>query len=485
MLGRDHTHNAVSPEKGAPTDWQNAIRASKDDSGKAPRHIKWSALLGSTSLGGPVIANGLVWVGTNNQHPRDGRDTRPRRDGRREPIDMSVLMCFRESDGQFLWQYTSPRLGNGISDWPHHAMGSTPLVEDDRLWIITNRCETLCLDIGPLRRGDGTPKELWKVDMIKEFGVFPQADLMASGTWPSPAADAERVFAVTVNGVDESSVNIPAPNAPSLVCFDKGTGKVLWTDASPGKDIMHSQLSSPLVIEVNGRTQVVVGQGDGWLRSFDAATGKMIWKCELNPKGAKHQLHNSRRNYARAAPVYYDGRVYIAPGQSPENFDGEGDLYCIDPGGEGDVSAEVNDGQGKGKPNPNSRVVWRYGGPAPKGDDRDYLFGRTLGSCAAHNGLVYACDIAGYVYCLDAKTGRLYWREDLTSSTWAGPLWVDDKVYFATEDAVVFIFAAGKEKKRLTKIDMGYHPIRVTPVFANGTLYVMSDSMLYTIQPRK
>src|SRR5207248_9747261 len=90
MLGRDRTHNAVSPEKGAPTDWQNAIRVSKDAPGKAPRNIKWSAQLGSGGMGGPVVAEGLVWIGTNNQHPRDGRDTRPRQDGRREPIDMSV-----------------------------------------------------------------------------------------------------------------------------------------------------------------------------------------------------------------------------------------------------------------------------------------------------------------------------------------------------------------------------------------------------------
>jgi hypothetical protein len=102
MLGRDRTHNAVSPEAGAPTDWQNAIPATKDTAAKAARNIKWSAKLGSRNMGGPVIVHGLVWVGTNNAHPRDPNDFRARKDGRREPIDLSVLMCFRESDGQFL-----------------------------------------------------------------------------------------------------------------------------------------------------------------------------------------------------------------------------------------------------------------------------------------------------------------------------------------------------------------------------------------------
>jgi outer membrane protein assembly factor BamB len=185
-------------------------------------------------LGSPAVADGLVWVGTNNQDPRDPSAKQ----------DASVLMCFRESDGKFLWQYVSPRLGRRTQDTPGHGMGCTPLVEGDRLWLITNRCETLCLDIGPLRRGEGTPKVDWKSDMRKEFGVFPYAITMAAGFAPSPAVDADRVFAVTSNGADESHVNIPAPEAPSLVCFDKRSGKVLWQDASPGKDIMQAQRSS-------------------------------------------------------------------------------------------------------------------------------------------------------------------------------------------------------------------------------------------------
>jgi outer membrane protein assembly factor BamB len=225
-------------------------------------------------------------------------------------------------------------------------------------------------------------------------------------------------------------------------------------------------------------------QGDGWLRSFDAASGNLIWKCDLNPVGAKYGIGGGgRRNYARATPIYYDGRVYIAPGRSPEHHDGDSDLYCIDPSGQGDVSAELDDGHGKGKPNPNSRVVWRYGGPNPQADERgNFLFGRTLGNCVAHDGLVYACDFAGFVYCLDTKTGGLYWREECKSPTWGGPLWVDGKVYVGTEDCDVFVFVAGKEKKLLTKIEMGYNQIHVAPVFANGTLYVMTESTLYAIQ---
>jgi outer membrane protein assembly factor BamB len=485
MFGRDRTRNAVSPEAGAPADWQVEVRDKSGAVEKAARNIRWSARLGTRSLGGPVIAGGLVWVGTNNGHPRDERDTYLRRDGRREPLDKSVLMCFRERDGQFLWQYTSPRLGEMVLDGPWHSMG-TPLVEGDRLFLLTNRCETLCLDIGPLRHRAGPPKEVWRVDLRKQFGVVPHADLMASGFAPTPAADARRLFAVTSNGVAEDHLTVPAPDAPSLVCFDKADGKALWADASPGKGILHSQRSSPLLVEVNGRTLVVVGQGDGWLRAFDAATGKVIWRCDLNPKGAKYEMGGrSRRNYVMATPVYCDGRIYIAPGQSPEHGGGgENELFCIDPGGAGDVSAELDDGPGKGKPNPNSRVVWKYGGPAPKGGDRDYLFGRTLANCTAHGGLVYACDIEGFVYCFDAKTGQLHWRHDTKADIWCAPLWVDGKVYLATNDGDVHIFAHGRAKKLLATVEVGGN-VLTTPVFANGTLYVMTEHTLSAIQAPK
>jgi len=474
MFGRDHTHNAVSPEQGAPADWQIEVRAEQGQAAKAARNIKWAAKLGGLSLGGPVVANGLVWVGTNNSNPRDPAATK----------DASVLMCFRENDGKFLWQYVSPRLSLYEGDGPMHSMGCTPLIEGDLLWLFTNRCELLCLDVEPLRRGEGPPKEKWKKDMRKDFGVHSRAPLMAAGFSPSPASDRERVFAVTGNGVDEGGALLPAPHAPSLICFDKKTGHVLWKDASPGSDIIHDQRSSPLVFDLKGRTQVVVGQGDGWLRSFEAATGKLIWKCNLNPIGAKYTLGGGRKNYAIATPVLYDDRIYIAPGRDPEIGGGDNELFCVDPRGAGDVSAELDDGRGKAKPNPNSRVVWRYGGQGKEEDMRRYLFNRTLANCTIRDGLVYACDITGFAHCLDAKTGHCYWWHDLQAEIWATPLWVDGKIYIATSDGDVWIFAHGKEKKLLKTIEIN-GPIRVTPIFANGTLYVMNDSTLYAIQGTK
>src|SRR5262249_20325917 len=134
MWGRDQTRNMVSLEKNPPTDWQVDVRDRDGKIVKAGRNIKWSAELGHRSIFSPVVSNGLVWVSTNNGYPRDPRHKN----------DASVLMCFRESDGKFLWQYVSPRLPTGqLNDWPESCIGC-PLVEGDRLWLITNRSEALC-----------------------------------------------------------------------------------------------------------------------------------------------------------------------------------------------------------------------------------------------------------------------------------------------------------------------------------------------------
>jgi outer membrane protein assembly factor BamB len=495
--GRDDTHNAVSPEKGISLDFQLPYN---DGVRELPgRGIAWSAELGSRTMIPPVVSDGLVWCGTNARHPADEKVPSKEWDG-------GVLMCFRESDGMPLWRHRTPRVrsGNWVEDFATAALGSAPLVEGDRLWYVNNRNEVVCLDISRLKAGTGTPAELWKLDTRKDLKVFPHLPLMQGGMAASVAGWKDKLYVVTHNGVDESHLKVPSPDAPSVVCLEKATGKLVWKDCSPGKNIMDCQISSPLTCEVNGRAQVIVGQGDGWLRSFDPATGALLWKCDLNEKAAPpYELGGtSVRNYIIATPVLYEGRVYIPTGQQAEHSTGIGALYCIDPTKDGDVSRELDDGPMKGKPNPNSAVVWytpeKVPDDAPRvlsvrkngkswdrlRDARDFYYGRTIASVAAHDGLVYAGELSGSVFCFDARTGRCYWYEDLKASIWGQPLWADGKVFVGTDMGDVTVFAHGKEKKLLGKFEApGW--VRAGPVYANRTLYVTTENTLYAIRTPK
>ena len=68
MFGRDATRNPVSPEKDPPVDWNIGEIDAKTGQWIKDKawNIKWVARLGSMTCGDPVVADGLVWVGTNN-----------------------------------------------------------------------------------------------------------------------------------------------------------------------------------------------------------------------------------------------------------------------------------------------------------------------------------------------------------------------------------------------------------------------------------
>ncbi len=227
MRGRDRSRNAVSPERNAPIDWELG-----DDSSvppKPPSHVRWSARLGEQSCGDPVIARGHVWVGTDNSRPRN----------KAESEDASVLMCFSEKDGAFLYQYVSPRLPSQY-DWPYTGLASSPLIEGDRLWFCNNRCEVVCLDIAALRLRTGQPRVVWKVDLRTQLGVVPRGVMLGSGaSHCSIASYKDLIYVNTTNAFVDRKV--PAPDAPSLVCFEKHTGDVRWKDKSPGNNILDVQ----------------------------------------------------------------------------------------------------------------------------------------------------------------------------------------------------------------------------------------------------
>ena len=106
---------------------------------------------------------------------------------------------------------------------------------------------------------------IWRLNMMKQLGTSQHNMASCSVT-----AAGDLLFVNTSNGVDEGHINLPAPSAPSFVCLDKNTGKVIWTDNSPGTNVLHGQWSSPAYAVLGGVPQVLFGGGDGWLYSFEA-----------------------------------------------------------------------------------------------------------------------------------------------------------------------------------------------------------------------
>ena len=446
MWGGTADRNMLSSMKGLPTSWDV----------KTKKNIKWVAELGSQTYGNPVVAGGVVYLGTNNESPKD-----PNVKG-----DKGILMAFSEADGQFLWQAVHDKLAAGrANDWPFQGICSSPLVDNGVVYYVSNRGELMAVDADGFRdkTNDGLVKDeklnrevdadvIWRFDMMEELGV--QQHNMANS---SPVVFENLIFVSTSNGQDESHVNVPSPKAPAIIAVDKTTGKLVWEDNPVGEKVLHGQWSSPAVGTIGGVVQVVIGQGDGWVRGYDAKAhkdgqNKALWEFDLNPKDS---VWPKTRNEVISTPVILDNVVYIANGQDPEHGEGVGHLYAIDATKRGDITKT---GQ-----------IWHYG------DIR-----RSISTGAVYNGILFYSDFSGFLHAVDIKTGKPYWKHDMFAAIWGSPMVIDGKVYLGDEDGDVAVINADKAMKLIAENNMG-SSVYSTAVPANGTLFLVNRNQLFAI----
>ena len=81
---------------------------------------------------------------------------------------------------------------------------------------------------------------------------------------------------------------------------------------------------------------------------------------------------------------------------------------------------------------------------------------------------------------MDAETGKLYWTHDSFSRIWGSTLVADGKVLLGNEDGDLLIIDHGKDKPKVETVNMGA-PVYSSPVVANNTLYVATQTHLYAI----
>ncbi|MCX6905754.1 MAG: PQQ-binding-like beta-propeller repeat protein, partial [Verrucomicrobia bacterium] len=246
------------------------------------------------------------------------------------------------------------------------------------------------------------------------------------------------------------------------------TGELLGEDdAHIGPRIFHGQWSSPSTCVVKGRQLIFFGGGDGVCYAFDAKPVKegdssflkKVWWFDCNPPERKKIKYPDAEGPSEinATPVLWKDRIYTAVGQDPEHGEGAGILTCIDATKTGDIT-------GTGK-------LWSY--------DKIY---RSLSTVSiTPDGLLFIGDFSGYLHCLDAETGKVYWTHDMKAHMWGSTLVADGKIYCGDEDGDLVVLQAAKEKKILSMTNLGA-PIYSTPVVANGVLYISSNTHLFVFR---
>jgi outer membrane protein assembly factor BamB len=226
----------------------------------------------------------------------------------------------------------------------------------------------------------------------------------------------------------------------------------VWEDNSVEDRVLHGQWSTPAIGKIGDVVQAVVGQGDGWVRGYEATTGKKLWEFDMNPKDA---VWPKTRNEVISTPILIGDVVYIANGQDPEHGEGVGHLYAIDATKRGDITQ--------------SGRLWHY-------DE----IRRSVSTGAYYSGLLFYADFSGFLHCVDAKTGKKLWKHDLLSAIWGSPMVIDGKVYLGDEDGEVVVLEAAPIEKKVAEMNMG-SSVYSTPVPANGVLYIASRNQLFAL----
>ena len=469
--GQPHTRNMVSDEVNLPASFD-------PDTG---RNVKWVAELGTKTYATPVVAGGCVFVGTNNDRPRNDRHRG----------DRGVMMCLDEKTGRLKWQLVVPKIpGDPFRDCPRVGICSSPTVEGNRVYVVTNRAEVLCLDInGQADGNDGPFREegrmmappggaevrvtqtdadvLWRLDMRKGgVGMYPH-----DSAHSAILIDGNYLYLNTGNGVDNTHKRIRSPDAPSLIVLDKRTGTLAAADAERiAPRIFHCTWSSPSLGTAGKRRMIFFGGGDGVLYAFDALGAgpgqtptalKKVWWFDCDPAAPKSNIHEYIRNRQvspsniKGMPVFHRGRVYVAVGGDIWWGKRKAWLKCVDAGKTGDVTKTAQ--------------IWSY-----------ELNRHCCSTPSIKDGLVYISDCGRTVHCVDAETGTPYWTHEMRGEMWASTLVADGKVYIGSQRRDFTVLATGKTKRILSSIQLDSE-IHASAAAANGVLYIATMRRLYAL----
>jgi outer membrane protein assembly factor BamB len=467
--GGARSPNMVSEAKGLPVDLEGAKPL-------------WEVRLGTHQYTIPTVDRDRIYVGRDDANM--GRPGIKSTGG-------GLLLCLEQATGKLIWQFHSPRYFEGMIE-PYHfdqwkiGFASGPVVDGKHVYVVGNRGEILCLDREGQADGNDGPfaDELAYMglkdpgasllasdgDIVWCFRLIPEVDVVPHDVCASTLLlQGDLLYACTSNGVDGPHTTMARPHAPSLIVLDRRTGRLVAREREDiGMRTLHGTWSSPSMGQVGGRILIFFGGGDGVLYAFEppeapegkseVRTLKKAWSHDCNPPDYRARdgkaipyarwNHNSPEGPSEilATPVFHEGRVYVTIGQSPQHGPGQGLLSCVD-------AATGNE-------------IWA---------SRDV--DRSLATVSIADGLLFVDDYSGRLHCFDAATGRRYWVHELEGRAWsASTLVADGKVYASTEDGVLWVLKAGKEKQVLARADMD--TALATPVAVDGVLYVATQKKL-------
>ena len=409
-----------------PTVW------SDDDSGRI--NIRWKIPVDGEGWSQPIVWDDVIYL-TAAVPQGDATDATVepyRGGGGRSRLDLMdtiyryTVTAIDANTGQQIWQTVCK---TGTPPVPRHNTNTyateTPVTDGRQIYAYFGMNGVYALD------RDGS------VVWFKDLGVYPmRADW---GTASSPVVHDDKLFIQMDN--QENSF---------LVALDTSTGDEIWRVGRDEK----SQYSTPFVWRNSVRDELIVG---GMVyRSHDPETGGLLWQLDMN------------KGRSSATPVAEGDRLYV--GNEFRNRggadDGGGRLFCVLPGGEGDITP----------PEDASQTEWV-----------DWWIERAdlqMASPTVCQGRLYLLERrTGNLHCVDTNDGSTVYRQRIRGAKafWASP-WTDGvHVYALDSDGTTHVISGGESYQLVAANDLAEQTWG-TPAIAGGRIYLRTLHFLYCIE---
>jgi outer membrane protein assembly factor BamB len=391
----------------------NAVGSRIDTTNASTLTEAWRYTTGGWVSGTPVVANGVVYVGSWDGHmyalrESDGSvlwsyDAGTFTDNRCTPTSMGIDSTAAVADGKVYFATSDAKLyaldaATGNLVWQKQVADpaqayhfyASPVVFDNKIYIgLASHC------VNPCVRGEVVCVNASNGNILWTFFTAPEGSL-GGGVWSSCAIDPtlRAVYVGTGNyctGEDTYSSAVLALNADS--------GSLLWSfKRLPPKDQSNFDFgASPVLFDVSGFSMLVIGSKDGHCYGLNRQTGEVYWDTVITD--------GSSIGGTISSPAFADGMVFM--GASVQSKSGK--IVALD--------ARLG-----------SRV-WEASQP-----------NEIIGAAAVANGAVFIGGSDGTVRAYDTQTGNQLW------SARRGPIYggvsvTRDHLFVGAADRTVYSFA--------------------------------------------
>jgi outer membrane protein assembly factor BamB len=388
------------------------------------KNVAWKTKIPGHGWSSPILLDGRVYLTTavpiTPAKPPAETTEKAKDKGKgkaKEKVDVSLkAVCLDAAKGTILWQ-TEVFKQDGAKAPNIHGKNShaspTPITDGKRVYVHFGHQGTACLDL------EG--KIVWRNTEHRYAPVH--------GNGGTPILVNDRLV-FSGDGGDKQFI----------VALDTADGKTAWKTPRNGKTSQPFSFSTPLLITVNGKQQIV-SPASGMVVGYDAPTGKEIWRSGY---GSGYSVI--------PRPVFGHGMIFISSGYNTPA------VFAIRVDGKGDVT--------------DSHVAWS----TPKGAPH-------TPSLLLVGGELYMVSDRGVASCLDAKTGKIHWQERVGDAYSASPFYADGKIYFQSEDGSTTVVRAATTFEKLAESKLGERTFASYAV-ADGAIYLRTETQLYRIQAK-